>query len=65
MVTQSFEVSVLSFALPSTTMALIHTFANNSIFSLQKAEFDIFTARPKKHMRPNHIFNTLVNTVRS
>ena len=30
MVTQSFEVSLLSFALPSTTMALIHTFANNS-----------------------------------
>ena len=30
MVTQSFEVSVLSFALPSTTMALIHTFANKS-----------------------------------
>ena len=30
MVTQSFEVSLLSFALPNTTMALIHTFANNS-----------------------------------
>ena len=29
MVTQSFEVSLLSFALPSTTMVLIHTFANN------------------------------------
>ena len=30
MVTQSFEVSLLSFASPSTTMALIYTFANNS-----------------------------------
>ena len=30
MVTQSVEVSLLSFALPSTAMALIHTFANNS-----------------------------------